>query len=134
MVYGQSHSGIIYLQHWLKNHWPITDQSIKPNLNQNHRLALKQLRDDDSIVILPADKGNVTVVMERSVCREKIKEILSDGNYSPLRKDPTRQMEWWLNKYWDLKRIHELSNEDQRRLDPNNSAPLQIYGLPKIHL
>ena len=33
----------------------------------------------------------------------------------------------------DLERIHELSNEGRKRLDPNNSAPLQIYGPPKIH-
>ena len=35
----------------------------KSNLSKSHRRAIKSLRADSSIKILPADKGNKTVVM-----------------------------------------------------------------------
>lgn len=38
----------------------------KPILIYSQRRALRELKHDDSIVILPADKGNATVVMDRS--------------------------------------------------------------------
>ena len=38
------------------------------------RLALKSLRNDASIVILPADKGNVTVVMDKKEYVSKMKK------------------------------------------------------------
>ena len=53
-------------------------------------MALKQLRSEKSIVIQRADKGNSTVVMNRTTYNEKIIRMLSDTNvYQTLNKDPT---------------------------------------------
>ena len=52
----------------------------RPNLSYTQKTALNDLRKDNTIVILPADKGNATVVMDRSLYEEKMKEILLDGN------------------------------------------------------
>ena len=38
---------------------------LKRNISKTERQALKSLQDDDSIIILPAEKGNATVVMDR---------------------------------------------------------------------
>ena len=52
----------------------------RPNLSYTQKTALKDLCKDNTIVILPADKGNVTVVMDSFLYKEKTKEILLDGN------------------------------------------------------
>ena len=50
--------------------------------------ALKELKKDESFVILPADKGSSTVVMNTMDYQRKINEILELGTYRKLRKDP----------------------------------------------
>ena len=37
----------------------------KPNISKTKRQALKSLQHNNSIIILPADKGNAIVVMDR---------------------------------------------------------------------
>lgn len=52
------------------------------------------MKADDTIVILPADKVNKTVVMNRrDNYDEKIETMLVDGTYKRLEKDPTAQLE-----------------------------------------
>ena len=48
----------------------------KPNLTKQQSRALNSLCRDDSIVVLPADKGNASVIMETSKYQHKIDEIL----------------------------------------------------------
>ena len=36
------------------------------NLTKDEQQALKRMKNDDTIVILPADKGRVTVVMDKT--------------------------------------------------------------------
>ena len=47
---------------------------------------LRELKDE---VILPADKGNVTVVMKRGDYNAKTKELLETTTYMLFKKDPT---------------------------------------------
>ena len=52
--------------------------------------ALKQLKADKEITILKADKGNCTVLMNRSDHEKKLLEMLIDEKtYKCLNKDPT---------------------------------------------
>ena len=37
----------------------------KSNISKMERQVIKSLQDNNSIIILPADKGNATVVMDR---------------------------------------------------------------------
>ena len=60
----------------------------KPNISKTERQALKSLQDDDSIIILPADKGSATVVMDRVECSNKLAHLISNGGYSKVKKDP----------------------------------------------
>ena len=53
-------------------------------------MALKELRNWKDEVILPADKGNATVIMEREDYDRKIGELLNDtSTYHKLPKDTT---------------------------------------------
>ena len=67
----------------------------KSSLGKEQREALKKLREDDSIVILPADKGNATVVMNKNDYARKMEEILND--YEEVKTNPTPKLVKKLN-------------------------------------
>ncbi|KAM7297972.1 uncharacterized protein ISCGN_023123 [Ixodes scapularis] len=106
----------------------------QPNLPREEIAALRDLRGDTNIVILPADKGNSTVVLDRDAYENKIQNLLDSSAYEKLRKDPTSQVQTKLNnilseifkKYPDARSLH------LRLLCRNGFAP-GFYGLPKVH-
>ena len=62
-------------------------------------MAVKGLEKDKDIVILPADKSNVTVMMDRSVYEEKLNDMLRDvATYWQLRRDLTTRIETKVKK------------------------------------
>ena len=75
---------------------------VKPpptNFDKKMHMAVKGLKRDKDIVILPADKGNMTIVMDRSVYEEKLNDMLrDDATYRQLRKDPTTRIETKVKK------------------------------------
>ena len=71
----------------------------KDNITRSQRAALKEMRSWDDQVILAADMGNATVVMERGDYDEKVKELLDDTTtYRRLPKDPTQTQETRLSR------------------------------------
>jgi len=48
--------------------------------------ALKNFKQDDSIVILPADKGRTSVVLNTDTCHDKMKTLIETGPYQLLNK------------------------------------------------
>jgi len=59
-----------------------------PNLSKDEREAIKRLRRDESIQVLPADKGRATVIMDKEEYETKVKEMLDDEKtYVKLEKD-----------------------------------------------
>ncbi len=96
--------------------------------------ALKDLRHDSSIHILKADKGNATVIMNRTDYDGKVKEILSTSTYRKLKNDPTASTERKVTKHLlGLRKSESLSANLYRRLHPSASTCPKFYGLPKIH-
>ena len=106
----------------------------KSNLPSHLRQAANTLRKDQSIVILPADKGNVTVVMNREEYTDKIKTMLSDGTYKRLKEDPTATVERKINRALaKCEKDGYIIGKHRLYLQPQCSTPPQLYGLPKIH-
>ncbi len=107
----------------------------KDNMKKEHRKALKELRNLEDEVILPADKGNATVVMKRSDYDERMRGMLDDTTtYRKLPKDPTATQEARIGR--TLLRLHnnrEIPKSIYNRIRPTGSCPPRIYGLPKIH-
>ena len=59
---------------------------------------MKALRERKDIVILPADKGRCTVVMNKDVYNGKIMTLLeNETTYRKLKKDPTATAENRMN-------------------------------------
>ena len=99
-----------------------------PNLTRQQQQAVS------TVVILPADKGNATVVMDTSAYQSKIDDILSDDNYRQIRKDPTKKLERELSeRLKHLEFIGKLPPGLRKRLNPSHSYIPQLYGLPKVH-
>lgn len=55
-----------------------------PNLSFHQRRTIWDLRGVETIVILPADKGRATVVMNSDDYNRKTEEIRNDDKYRPL--------------------------------------------------
>ena len=106
----------------------------KDNISRKERKALTDLRKDNSIKILSADKGRATVILNNSDYIDKCTQHIENGPYKYLKRDPTSK-----NKRQGLKLIkslHDLkiiSDETYRRIKPADSHAPRFYGLPKIH-
>ena len=51
----------------------------KPNITKEMRDALKSLKEDESIMVLPVDKGRTSVVMDTDTYRAKISTLIEKG-------------------------------------------------------
>lgn len=93
--------------------------SIPPlNLPQDELRALHGLRKDKDRLIISADKGNCTVVMDRKDYDEKVQQMLNDQKtYKILDKDPTQRTERKFNeKLANLKRVDKISDNLYKKL------------------
>ena len=93
------------------------------------------LRQDSSIVILKADKGNCTVIMNRKDYDCKVLDLLSDEvTYVKLKKDPTKVSERDMNRLLlQLHKDNKLPYALYRKLRSTDALCARLYGLPKIH-
>ena len=107
----------------------------KPNITMAEKVALKEIQENKDIMILPADKGRATVILDKAEYEQKMEAMLSDRRtYEVLKKDPSK-------KYKDklvaiLQRLQEenkISEEQYKDLYPTTSHIPRIYGSPKVH-
>ena len=73
----------------------IIKSSSRPrdNLMRAEREALRTLKKNTNLTILPADKGNATVVLNTVDYKQKITSLLEDPSYRRLARDPTDSTE-----------------------------------------
>ena len=102
------------------------------NLSASERRAIKMLQDDDDILILPADKGRATVVMDRQDYEQKIHLLLDDSRtYKKLAKDPSQCLKRKMNAM--LLELKSISEQLYSCLRSSAGRTPTLYGLPKIH-
>ena len=84
------------------------------NLTKDEQQALKRLKNDKDIVILPADKGRVTVVMNKTDYHDKMDALVNDKQtYEELKRDPTPTLQRKLNsKILTLKKTDAIDSTD----------------------
>lgn len=102
----------------------------KSNITKLERLATIILQRND-IIILPADKGNVTVVMDKTEYTRKLKDFIRNDSYSKVKKYPTMKTERKLSQIL-IKNKDHLLPKTYRQLSCYSKLPC-IYGLLKIH-
>ncbi|CAK9810876.1 hypothetical protein ANTPLA_LOCUS6713 [Anthophora plagiata] len=102
----------------------------KSNITRGEKKALYELKQNKDIVIIPADKGNTTVVMTRQDYTNKITQLLQDDTYKKIHKDPTKTIE---RKTTALLKTAKLPDDIYKSTNPQESRAPRLYGLPKIH-
>ncbi|XP_038072068.1 uncharacterized protein LOC119740735 [Patiria miniata] len=65
----------------------------KSNITRLEHQAINSLRNDSSIHILKADKGNAKVIMYRTEYDHKVQDILNTDIYTRLKKNPIPAVE-----------------------------------------
>ena len=114
-----------------------TLQNFKPpkdNLSKDERKALNELQSDTSIVILPADKGRSTVILNREGYLEKCMDHINNGPYQLLKKDPTTKIKAKTLKQLKVLKDNEfIDNKLYYYLKPTDSPAPRSFGQPKIH-
>ena len=109
-------------------------QVPKPNCTRNQIAALKSLQQNDNIIILPADKGRATVILNKEDYIRKCNEHLENGPYIKTKKDPTSSVVSQITRKLSVLRDNKLIDQQQYlKLKPTGSQPPRFYGLPKIH-
>ena len=107
----------------------------KQNISKGERQALKELKSDESIMILAADKGKATVILDREEYDKKMLDMLSDKKtYRELKSDPTERYGKKLKSI--LQRLEKEKKIDHKQymfLYPTESLIPRLYGSPKIH-
>ena len=86
-------------------------------------------------MILPADKGKVTVIMNKSEYEEMCEQLLKDEKtYIKLKGDPTRKYKTELgNVLKDFKDSKKIAPVLHKKLYPTVDQPPCFYCLPKVH-
>ena len=105
------------------------------NLTPQERKAISELKSCDDIVILEADKGNCTVVMNKIDYTTKMMVLLNDKKtYKVLTRNPVPVIEKRLNSFiWKLRHEEKISFSNYKSLRSCDSVLPRIYGFYKIH-
>ena len=106
---------------------------MQPQLPQHK--ALTELKQDNSRVVLTADKGVAMVIMDQQDYTNKATALLQDTNtYKVLPKDPTSHLKNKLiTLLKDIKQTGGLSTQKYKQLYPTSTVPPEFYGLLKNH-
>lgn len=125
--------------HMLCSHSAAILKAAKPpksNISKEEQQAMETLNDKikKDILILNADKGNCTVVMDKSQYDEKVKDLLHTDAYKPINQDPTIKIENKLQRLWrTMKNKYNMPYKEYIKVYPSGSTTPRFYGLPKIH-
>ena len=65
---------------------------IHSNVTKDMKQTLKSLKEDDTMMVLPADKNQASVVLNTETYRQKMKTIIESGTHRLLNKDPTNSL------------------------------------------
>ncbi|BHF82358.1 hypothetical protein SprV_0802549500 [Sparganum proliferum] len=97
--------------------------------------ALEKLRADTSIVVLPADKGRSTVVLDNTDYIKKANSLLDDRQaYLRCDDEPMRKLLTQLDKTLaEMQANKEISKSVRLAVKPTDAAAPRFYGLPKLH-
>ena len=105
------------------------------NITKDERKALKDLKKDDTRILMKADKGNCFVVLDTIDYNNKMNTLLNDhSTYVLVSKPPFRRIERELNnRLSTLKNQQKICDSTYRKLRSTDSIPPAIRGSIKHH-
>ncbi len=107
----------------------------EPNLTKKEKTALVSLMKDPTVMVLPADKGKATVLMDTVEYEEKVNIMLQDEKtYEKLPSDPMPKYKQNLVSILsNLRKENKLTEAEYRYFYPTSETTLRLYCTPKIH-
>nr|VZI40669.1 unnamed protein product [Spirometra erinaceieuropaei] len=104
-------------------------------LSKVERDALRELKADKDLVIVPADKGRATVVLDRTDYLQKAKGLLEDRQFFvPCATNPLKALTREINAtLLALENSGAITPTDRRMARPQDTALARFYGIPKVH-
>ncbi|BHF81630.1 hypothetical protein SprV_0802476300 [Sparganum proliferum] len=104
-------------------------------LSKVERDALRELKADNDLVIVPADKGRSTAVLDRTDYLQKVKDLLEDRQfYVPCATNPLKALTCEINAMLlSLDSSGAITPNEGRMARPQDTALARFYGLPKMH-
>ncbi|KYN18734.1 hypothetical protein ALC57_08963 [Trachymyrmex cornetzi] len=104
-------------------------------LQKATRLTKQFLKDNSNIIFTKADKGNLTVALDKNMYIEKVKTMLDDKDtYMKILKDPTSKINNNLRQLlagW--KKQNYISESTYKQLYCSDGNIPRAYALPKVH-
>nr|VZI47262.1 unnamed protein product [Spirometra erinaceieuropaei] len=103
------------------------------NLTVHEEKGLRSLKTDDSIVVVPADRGGATVIMDKVDYVRKTNTIFNDREaYAPLAEDPTKKQAAVIKtKVNELARLKLINPNDSKCMTLTDPRIAHAYGLQK---
>lgn len=93
------------------------------------------LKENKQIIVINADKGNKTIIMNRTEYESSMGKLVNDDTtYTEARRDPTNRIEKMVNEListWCLN--NKITDNEEAYLKTHNSVAPAIYGLGKLH-
>ena len=110
------------------------DMKIKSNLSKEEREILKQIGDDETIIICPADKGKAIVIEDRETYIQKMYQQIDEGDYTKATKSEQTLLDNIHQKLVAQLKSMGLTDFKQRR-PYLVTAPVManMYLLIKVH-
>jgi hypothetical protein len=105
------------------------------NITREEKMGIRELQNNTSIIIKPADKGSATVIMNRSdYIAEAIKQLSDNRFYIELEGDPTEAHHKIVSKAVEsLYNKGEITKKTKEYLIVEKPRLASFYLLPKIH-
>nr|VZI54132.1 unnamed protein product [Spirometra erinaceieuropaei] len=107
----------------------------RETLTKVERDALRELKADKDIVIVPADKGRSTVLLDGTDYLQKAKNLLEDRQfYVPCETNPIKTLTREINvTLLALENSGAITATDRRKARAQETALARFYGLQKVH-
>nr|VZI30438.1 unnamed protein product [Spirometra erinaceieuropaei] len=104
-------------------------------LSKVERDALRELKADKDLVIVPTEKGRATVVLDKTDYLQKAKGLLEDRQfYVPCATNPLKALTRGINAtLLALENSGVIKPTDRRMARPQDTALARFYGLTKVH-
>ena len=95
----------------------------RPNISREEQRALRELKRDDTRVILTADKGVCLVVMDKEEYFRKAEELLKEKTYKIIPTDPTnRQKNKLIQILKKIKEEGEMNESTYKKMYPTGAG------------
>ena len=105
---------------------------VNDNMTREQRIAIKEIKNDNTIDIYPFDKGAGLVRIKREDAIRKIREQI--GNTKIIDEDPTQTFATKIRTILcKLNKKKRFTKQEYARIYPSDPLPPRMYGTVKAH-